>query len=56
MYNINYSENDSINKVLRIGAFDYEPSPVVKQVIFETKLNKGFTNYESKDDREKYYT
>ena len=41
--------------MLRIGAFDYEPSQIVKQVLFDTKINKGFTNVETKDEREKYF-
>jgi hypothetical protein len=36
-----YSETESINKVLRIGSFDYEPSKIVKQVLFETKFQQG---------------
>lgn len=38
---LQYSEAESINKVLRIGSFDYEPSPIVKQVLFDTKFSKG---------------
>lgn len=33
-----YSESESIKKVLRIGSFDYEPSEIVKQVLFDTKF------------------
>lgn len=33
------NEHDSINQVVRIGAMDYEPSKIVNQVIFDTKLS-----------------
>ena len=32
------NEEDSQQKVLRIGSFDYEPSKIVKKVTFDTKF------------------
>ena len=49
-----YSEEESIAKVLRIGAFDYEPSPIVKQVLFDTKINKGYMASETDEEKKAF--
>jgi hypothetical protein len=40
--------------VLRIGSMDYEPSKIVQQVIFDSKLNKGGKNLETSEEKENY--
>ena len=48
------SEEESKKKVLRIGSMDYEPSKIVQQVIFDSKLNKGGQNLETPEEKENY--
>jgi len=36
-----FSEAISVDKVLRIGSLDYEPSEIVQQVHFDTKVAQG---------------
>lgn len=33
---------------------DYEPSKIVQQVIFDSKLNKGGQNLETPEEKENY--
>ena len=49
-----FSEEESIKKVLRIGSMDYEPSKIVQQVIFDSKLNKGGKNLETSEEKENF--
>lgn len=49
-----FSEEESIKKVLRIGSMDYEPSKIVLQVIFDSKLNKGGQNLETSEEKKSY--
>jgi len=37
---LGYSEEESKRNVLRIGALEYEPSQIVKDVMFETKFQQ----------------
>jgi len=39
---------------LRIGSMDYEPSKIVLQVIFDSKLNKGGQNLETSEEKKSY--
>ena len=47
------TEQESIDKVVRIGSMDYEPSKIVQQVIFDFKFNRGGALFESPEEREK---
>lgn len=50
---IGSSEKESINKVVRIGSIEYEPSKAVQQVLFSSKMDKASDTYLTKEDRDK---
>ena len=47
------NEHESIEKVVRIGSMDYEPSKIVQQVIFDQRFIRGGAFFESNEQREK---